>query len=188
MVEMPEGLAALIRAQGKYDVDEIAARAEAVVESGLLDEPGVDAEPRQTEIVAAPPGDDPTLLDMPVPVSHGLDARSSDPAQSHSAGRAVAEREGKAGVVNPDTDRCRALRAYGSAEYPLTDTQAGARAGIRFRSCGWKRCGELLEMGLIRQTGVTTDEETGSQVRLCAITLAGTATLKRIDRKERTSS
>ncbi len=91
-MEMPEGLAALIRAQGKYDVAEVAARAADVAESGLLDAPG-EAEPRQTKIGEADPFNDAGEalpdLDVFAPASDGLDARSSDPAQTHSAGAAV---------------------------------------------------------------------------------------------------
>lgn len=189
MVDMPEGLAALIRAQGKYDVEEIAARAAAVAESGLLDEPEV-AEPRQTTIGEDLPFNDAgndlpdSLLDpsLPSPNGHGLDARSSDPAQSHAAGREVEEREGDTFTFTPDTHKARILAVYASAERPLTDTEAWTRAGISARSGAWHRCSDLLDAKAIRYRGSVADPETGSDVRVCAITLEGAEILARLDK------
>ncbi len=58
----------------------------------------------------------------------------------------------------------------------LTDEQAGKEAGLyEKRSCFWKRCGELRELGWIADNGTTRKSECGHDVMVSAITPSGRA-------------
>lgn len=209
MTDLPDFIRAAIKAQGKFDPDEVAARAVAVAESGVLDAPE-PAEPLQTTIEAGPSreapsgGDGPVLDDLGIPLTlddladpdvaklvgpggetvaeiHGLDARPTDPPESHAAAADVEAREGPTGVIRPGTHKHAILRVYGGAERPLTDTEAWTQAGIGARSGAWHRCSDLLDAGMIHRVGTVDDAETGKAVRTCAITTTGRSALVRLD-------
>jgi hypothetical protein len=106
----------------------------------------------------------PSVQNMPV-----APARSTDPATSHAAAKAVTVRAGN--------QRHTLLGAYRD-DAVLTDAEAAHRVGLLgTRSCWWKRCSELREGGFIEVVGVATDPQTGSQAQTCRITHAGRAAL-----------
>lgn len=107
---------------------------------------------------------------------HGEDpkhgARNSDPSTSKAAARQVS--------LTAGTQAATLLRAYLGGE-PLIDEQAAMKAGVKIRSCWWKRCSELRFDGYIE---VVTDEDgepltarssMGKQGQLCRITAEGVA-------------
>lgn len=76
------------------------------------------------------------------------------------------------------TQKAKLLLAFVSAT-PLTDEQAAIEAGLSLRSCFWKRCGELRELGLIEFTGDTVVGSAGSSVGTSRITAKGKAAAER---------
>lgn len=65
-------------------------------------------------------------------------ARRGDPTTSHTA----------AARLRPGTQRRRLLAAYAEADFGLTADEAGAAAGL-LHTGYWKRCSDLLHLGLI---------------------------------------
>lgn len=105
----------------------------------------------------------------------GSGARSTDPVSSHLA---AIDSPGRV------SQRQLMLLAYGVTREYLTDEQASVKAGVSPRSCWWKRCSELRQMGYIEPL---TDEHlnpvlvTGSQGKLvlnCFITPRGVQYLR----------
>jgi non-ribosomal peptide synthetase component E (peptide arylation enzyme) len=93
--------------------------------------------------------------DLPLPV------RTTDPATSHKAARAV--------VIRAGSQRARLLVAYADAgDYGLTNDGA---------------CGELLAGGFIRATEDTRPSRAGEAQRVCVITRAGLDALDNMGRK-----
>ena len=82
------------------------------------------------------------------------------------------------------TQKAKLLIAY--FDYPsLTADEAMRHAGVSARSCYWKRCSELREMGYIEQVivgGVAWERrgESGSMQIVCAITNEGRLAAKQI--------
>ena len=77
------------------------------------------------------------------PNPHARRVRHDDHTTSRSGAASVSRRAGG--------QKAKLLAAFASAAYDgLTDEQAAERAGIDFRSCFWKRCGELRDHGLIQ--------------------------------------
>jgi hypothetical protein len=70
------------------------------------------------------------------------------------------------------TQKAKLLLAFATG-FTLTDEQAAIEAGLSLRSCFWKRCGELREMGLIEFTGNTVMGSAGSSVGTSLVTPAG---------------
>ena len=101
-------------------------------------------------------------------------ARHTDPATSHDGARSVTVRAG--------SQKARLLAAYAAADPAngtgtggLTDDEAAVAAGLD-RACFWKRCGELREDGLIRDTGYSARGPLHGESRMvCTITAAGRA-------------
>lgn len=95
-------------------------------------------------------------------------ARNTDPETSKVAAKSVSMRS--------DSQRARLLRTY-SAE-PQIDEQAAQAAGVNMRSCWWKRCSELRELGFIEPVEVfgvvlTIVSSQGEACRAHRITDAG---------------
>jgi len=110
--------------------------------------------------------------DLPLPV------RTTDPATSHKAARAV--------VIRAGSQRARLLVAYADAgDYGLTNDGAGVVTGLAEQPgcCYWKRCGELLAGGFIRATEDTRPSRAGEAQRVCVITRAGLDALDNMGRK-----
>lgn len=96
-------------------------------------------------------------------------ARHTDPATSHTAAASVKVRAG--------SHKARLLAQYATASGGLTDDAAAVRAGLD-RSCFWKRCSEMREDGLIRDTGfVRRGPLHGEDRMVCMITAAGLAVI-----------
>jgi hypothetical protein len=113
-----------------------------------------------------------TFDDLPLPV------RTTDPATSHKAARAV--------VIRAGSQRARLLAAYADAgDYGLTNDGAGVVTGLAEAPgcCYWKRCGELLADGFIRATDETRTSRAGESQRVCIITRAGLTALDNMGRK-----
>ena len=63
---------------------------------------------------------------------------------------------------------------------PLTNEQAGDLSGLSEKKscCYWKRCSELLEAGLIEDTGEERRSEVGEMQRVCRVTAKGMAVIR----------
>lgn len=94
--------------------------------------------------------------------------RASDPATSRAGAKDVAVRSG--------SQRHKLLAAYADGA-ELTADEAMRRAGVSDRSCYWKRVSELVDGGLLEDTGVTRPGEQGSAQRVNRITPHGRAAL-----------
>lgn len=68
--------------------------------------------------------------------------RKSDPSTSR-AGAAKA-------ALHAGSQKAKLLAVYAHSEDGLTDEQAAERAGVNLRSCWWKRCNELRQLGFIQ--------------------------------------
>jgi hypothetical protein len=176
-IELPETLRRAMELRG-LDPDDVAAKATEIAESGVLDRPEAAPAPKPAPASTVDDGQE-SLLGV---MDHPLAARTTDPGNSHAASDDVAAREGTTATLNPGTHKHRILTVYGAAERPLTDTEAWTRAGIDARSGAWHRCSDLLDAGAIRFVKDVTDAETGSSVRTCAITLAGSEALAKLER------
>lgn len=94
-------------------------------------------------------------------------ARATDPATS-SGGATVAR-------IRAGSQRAVLLAAYADCgDYGMTDEEAATRSGLAgVARSPWKRCGELLAAGLLRDTGTTRTSTAGAQQRVSVITLSG---------------
>lgn len=90
--------------------------------------------------------------------------RATDPATSRAGAKDATVRSG--------SQRHKLLVAYGSG-IALTADEAMRRADVNERSCYWKRVSELLEGGLIEDTGIERRGEQGSLQRVNQITQRG---------------
>ena len=72
-------------------------------------------------------------------------------------------------LVRSGSQRHLLLTAYGDGT-PLTADEAMRRAGVNERSCYWKRISELVEIGLLADTGTVRTGEQGSAQRVNVIT------------------
>lgn len=87
----------------------------------------------------------PSLFDQPETDTAPGRARRDDHASSKAGAASVAMRAG--------TQKHRLLTAYAAAGHEgLTDDAAAIAVGLD-RSCFWKRCGELRDVGAIETTG-----------------------------------
>ena len=102
--------------------------------------------------------------------------RHTDPATSREVSKSIDNR------IKWGTQRHKLLREYQNA-VDLTDEEAGLRSGLlEARACYWKRCGELRDLGLIRDTGVTRKSYLGHDVIVCCLTDAGREALRLCER------
>ena len=100
------------------------------------------------------------------------EVRSTDPETSRKAAESTQEQ------IKRGTQRHRLLYEYAQAK-DLTDEEAGMRSGLHMaRACYWKRCGELRDLGLIRDVGYTRKSFVGHDVMVCGITAEGVRTLE----------
>lgn len=88
--------------------------------------------------------------------THGPAVRTADPKTSHAGAKDVNFRA--------ETQKHRILKAYERG--PLIADEAAVRSGTQ-RSCYWKRCSELREMGLIEPTGLQRRGFAGSEQMEC---------------------
>ena len=87
-------------------------------------------------------------------------ARTSDPITSHLGAADVEPRA--------LTQRGRLLAAFRAHPDGLTDEEAAILAvGVSYRSCWWKRCSELRDLGLIEPTGEMREGSQGSKRIVC---------------------
>lgn len=84
-----------------------------------------------------------------------MNARISDPITSHMGDQDVRPRS--------LSQRDRLLQAFVRHPDGLTDEEAATVAGLSPRSCWWKRCSELRELGLIEHTGLMRLGSAGSK-------------------------
>ena len=105
--------------------------------------------------------DQPTLFDALPPAARATDPHTSHLAASHARVRA-------------QTQLGRLLATYLNQQgaEALTDEMAAHLTGLPVRSCWWKRCSELRDMGLIERVG-TGRSSLGEQVMTCKITRLG---------------
>lgn len=100
-------------------------------------------------------------------------SRTSDPATSKSAARAVKMRAGSQKML--------LLREYAEVgAVGLIDESAARRARLDHTGY-WKRCSELRSAGLIERTGVTRTAHTGMEQEVCVITNLGREALEGTD-------
>ena len=119
--------------------------------------------PKPPKRVPVPAGTDPQgdLLASVVPA-----ARNTDPPTSNDGIADVLPRAG--------SQQMKLLFAYGSRPLGLTNEEAADLACLLdTRCCWWRRCGNLLEAGLIEDTFREKLASTGSMQRICAITKKG---------------
>lgn len=93
--------------------------------------------------------------------------RRTDPATSDAAADSVRNR------LRWGSQRQRLLAVF--CDHPdLTDEEAGRATGLyAARSCYWKRCGELRDLGLIADTGATRPSSCGHEIIVSQITPKG---------------
>ena len=105
-------------------------------------------------------------------------ARKTDPITSKAVG------ESPKVQVRWGSQRAIILKQYAIHE-ELTDEEAGEYSGLRDNRscCYWKRCSELRQMGLIKDTEKTKISEAGQRVQVCRITQEGIDKLKQIQPK-----
>lgn len=97
-------------------------------------------------------------------------SRTSDPATSKAAARAVKMRAGSQKML--------LLREYAEAgEVGLIDESAARRARLDHTGY-WKRCSELRSAGLIERTGITRTAQSGMEQEVCIITPIGHSALE----------
>ncbi len=89
-------------------------------------------------------------------------ARTTDPITSHLATYDVKHRA--------PTQRELLLAAFAKHPAGLTDEEAATIAGVPPRSCWWKRCSELRDLGLIEPTGMMRVGSAGSKQMVSRIT------------------
>lgn len=133
------------------------------------------------------PDEQPELEPLPHTSSdHGLEARTSDPLESHLSGAKMEAREGTTATFTPGKHKHLILRAYAAAGKPLTDTQAWRDgAGLDPRSGAWHRCSDMLDAGAIEQVDEVRDPETNNIVRRCQPTAYGLEVLAQLDAGKR---
>lgn len=86
--------------------------------------------------------------------------RHDDWETSREGARAVSLRAG--------SQKARLFGAYqGALPAGLTDEEAARVSGVPERSCWWKRCNELRDLGLITPTGETRSGLAGVQRIVC---------------------
>jgi len=113
-----------------------------------------------------------TQLDMYLPTH-----RKHDQLTSVMAGADVVMRAG--------SQKFKLLVCYTNTNNGLTDEEAGERSGLLAkRTCYWRRCSDLREFGLIRDTGTTRKSSLGKDMMVCVITDAGRELLRSFERKE----
>ena len=108
--------------------------------------------------------------------------RHTDPPTSQ---KAAASRDNR---IRWGSQRHKLLEAYAEADTywlsGLTDEEAGKATGLyASRACYWKRCGELRELGLIKQAGQTRTSACGHEVLVCYISSRGRAALAEMEGK-----
>ena len=97
--------------------------------------------------------------------------RRSDPPTSKEA---AASRDNR---MRWGSQRHRLLEAF-AERADMTDEEAGKATGLyALRACYWKRCGELRDLGLIEDTGLTRASDCGQEVIVSTITEKGRVTL-----------
>lgn len=103
---------------------------------------------------------EPTLFDMIDPTARHTDPDTSKRAADNARHRAPNQRE-------------RLLAAY-ARNGALLDSDAAKVAGLYgTRSCWWKRCSELRQLGYTLEVGTRVDPETRSEGMVCEITELG---------------
>ena len=103
--------------------------------------------------------------------------RNTDPPTSQEA---AASRDNR---IRWGSQRHKLLAAFADAP-DLTDEEAGKTTGLyASRACYWKRCGELRELGLIKQAGQTRTSACGHEVLVCYISSRGRAALADMEGK-----
>jgi len=109
---------------------------------------------------------EPTLFDMIEPTARHTDPVTSKRAAENARRRAPNQRE-------------RLLDAY-ARNGALLDSEAARIAGLYgTRSCWWKRCSELRQLGYTTEIGTRVDPETRSEGMVCEITELGRRALER---------
>lgn len=101
-------------------------------------------------------------------------ARDRDPLTSHLGADDV--------KVRGITQRHKLLRAYGRGD-DLTADEAVDRTNIPRRACYWKRVSELLDQGLLEDTGRMRHGDAGSFQRVCVITDKGREVLEALNER-----
>jgi hypothetical protein len=100
--------------------------------------------------------------------------RPTDPATSHAA---AASRKNR---IRWGSQRHLLLNEYVKGN--LTDEEAGKASGLyEQRACFWKRCGELRDLGLICDSGMTRTSDSGNEVMVCSITYRGLSVLEAVE-------
>ena len=101
--------------------------------------------------------------------------RASDPPTSKEA---AASRDNR---LRWGSQRHRLLCALAD-HGDMTDEEAGKATGLyASRACYWKRCGELRDLGLIRDTGMTRISDCQHWVIVSTITEQGRAALAELE-------
>jgi hypothetical protein len=116
--------------------------------------------------------DDPALF-ADDDVGRSIPSRTTDPETSHAAFQSI--------LVTASNQRGKLLLPYRYATDGLTDEEAQERSGVPVRSCWWKRCSELREVGLIVATGDVRKGQAGVERMVCVITPEGRAKLREIE-------
>jgi hypothetical protein len=112
-------------------------------------------------------------------------ARKTDPSTSHEASKMIEAREGTSAVFTPGSQKHRVLSSYAKQGRPLTDFQAAKYAGLGPRTCGWKRCGECRDAGVIDEVEVKViDAQTNALVMRNMINELGIKVVARLDAGE----
>jgi hypothetical protein len=101
-----------------------------------------------------------------------IEAQPLTRSPDHPTSRRAAEQV-KPRRINQTT---RLLVAY-SSHTDLTAEEASVACNLE-KSCYWKRVGELVAAGYIEETGHARKASTGSDQRVCKITLQGIALLE----------
>ena len=93
--------------------------------------------------------------------------RAADPSTSAAGAGAIRLRRG--------TQAAQLLAVYAANLNGLTNEEAGTLSGLAAKpGCGyWKRCSDLLNAGLIEDTGIVREASTGSYQRVLAVTNKG---------------
>lgn len=100
--------------------------------------------------------------------------RPTDPETSRAAAKS------RRNKIRWGSQRYLLLNAYVKGN--LTDEEAGKASGLYAqRACYWKRCGELRDLGLICDSGMTRTSDSGNEVMVCSITYCGLSVLEAVE-------
>lgn len=142
---------------------------------------GVGSTPRAAFYAGWEAANQPSLFDDSEPRT--IPSRSTDPATSHAAVRAITVKAGsqRARLLQAFMDSYRIEISSWQGHFPsgLTDEEAMDRAvGVAPRSEFSKRCSELREAGYIEPTGETRPGSSGLQRIVSRITDKGRAAVR----------